>query len=64
MRLYRVTYGEWNSTFTMLVPRQTLSVGRDEEEAIANAKAEADSGARNFSAKEVKEVMGHRVTVR
>lgn len=64
MKLYMVTYGEWNSTFSNLIPRQMLSVGRDEEEAIANAKAEAGSDTRNFSAKEVKAVMGHRIAVR
>ena len=64
MRLYKVTYGEWNSTFTVLMPRQMLAVGRDEEEAVANAKAEAGSDARNFSAKEVKTVMGHKIAVR
>ena len=64
MKLYRVTYGEWTSTFSSLIPRQMLSVGRDEEEAVANAKAEAGNDARNFSAKEVKMVMGHKIAVR
>lgn len=64
MKLYRVTYGEWNSTFSDLIPRQMLSVGKDEEEAIANAKAEAASGARDFKAREVTEVMGHKIAVR
>ena len=64
MKLYKVTYGEWNRTFTALIPRQMLSVGRDEEEAIANAKAEADSDARDFKAREVTEVMGHKIAVR
>ena len=64
MKLYRVTYGEWSSTFSNLIPRQMLSVGRDEEEAVASAKAEAGNDARNFSAKEVKMVMGHKIAVR
>jgi len=41
-----------------------LSVGKDAEEAIANVKPRADSDARNFSAKEIKTVMGHKIVVR
>ena len=50
MKLYRVDYYEWNYTFSDLLPRQMLSVGKDAEEAIANVKPRADSDARNFSA--------------
>ena len=38
MKLYRVDYYEWNYTFSDLLPRQMLSVGKDAEEAIANVK--------------------------
>ena len=64
MRLYRVDYYEWNCTFSDLLLRQMLSVGKDAEEAIANVKVKADSDARNFSAKEIKAVMGHKIVVR
>ena len=47
-----------------MLPRQMLSVGKDAEEAIANVKPRADSDARNFSAKEIKTVMGHKIMVR
>lgn len=43
MKLYRVDYYEWNYTFSDLLPRQMLSVGKDAEEAIANVKPRADS---------------------
>ena len=64
MRLYRVTYYEWNCTFSDLIQRQMLSVGEDAEEAIANVKLQADSDARAFSAEEIKTVMGHEIAVR
>ncbi len=64
MKLYRVDYYEWNYTFSDLLLRQMLSVGKDAEEAIANVKPKADSDARNFSAKEIKTVMGHKIMVR
>lgn len=64
MKLYMVAYGEWNITFSDLIPRQMLSVGKDAEQAIANAKRVAGSDTRDFSAKEIKEVMGHRIAVR
>lgn len=64
MKLYIVTYGEWNSTFSDLISRRMLSVGKDAEEAIANAEAEAGRNTRDFSAEEVKEIMGHEIAVR
>ena len=64
MRLYRVEYYEWDCTFSDLVPRRTLSVGKDAEEAIANAKRLAARDARAFSAEEIKTVMGHKIMVR
>lgn len=63
MRLYRVAYYEWSCTFSDLIQRQMLSVGEDAEEAIANVKLKADSDARDFSAKEIREVMGHKIMV-
>lgn len=64
MKLYRVEYCEWNCTFSDLIPRRMLSVGKDAEEAIANAKRQAARDARGFSAEEIKTVMGHKIMVR
>ncbi len=64
MKLFRVTYYGWNSTFSDLVPEQMFSVGEDAGEAIENAKRTADSDARDFSAEEIREVMGHKIMVR
>lgn len=64
MKLYSVAYYRWNSTFSDLIPGQMLSAGNDAEEAIASAKQAAGSDAGNFSATEVKEVMGHKIVVR
>lgn len=63
MRLYSVAYCKWNSTFSDLIQRQMLSVGEDAEEAVENAKRAADSDARDFSAEEIREVMGHKIMV-
>lgn len=63
MMLYEVSYEEWNGSFSELVRKKMLSVGGSKEEAISNVKALAQSDARNFTAKEVPEVMGYKVSV-
>lgn len=63
MMLYEVSYEEWNSSFSELVRKKMLSVGGNKEEAISNVKALAQSDARNFTAKEIPEVMGYKVSV-
>lgn len=64
MKLYSVRYYGWNSTFSNLIPGQMLSVGKDAGEAIENAKCALESDTRDFSAEEIKTVMGHKIAVR
>jgi len=63
LKLYRVTYKVWNSTFSDLLPREELSIGVHGEDAIRRLREKTDKDARDFDAREIKEVLGHRVIV-
>lgn len=63
MKLYKVTYKTWNTSFSKLLDREKLSVGKDEEEAIQKVKSVVDNDARDFEAKEITEVFGHKICV-
>ncbi len=63
LKLYRVTYKIWNSTFSGLIPREALSIGVHEADAIQRLKPEAERDAREFEAKIITEVQGHRIIV-
>lgn len=64
MRLYMVTYKEWDVCFTNLHIRQALSIGNNEVEAINRAKEDADKYARDFQAQEINQVYGHEIIVK
>lgn len=63
LKLYRVTYKVWNSTFSDLLPREDLSIGVHGEDAIRRLRGKTDKDARDFDAMEITEVLGHRVIV-
>ncbi len=63
LKLYRVTYKIWNSTFSGLIPREALSIGIHEADAIQRLRAEAERDAREFEATIITEVQGHRIIV-
>lgn len=63
MKLYQVKYGVWNHSFSKLSPREQLSVGNDETEAIARVKEVVDKDAREFSAQEISSVFGYEINV-
>lgn len=63
MKLYQVKYGVWNHSFSKLSPREELSVGNDEAEAIARIKEVADKDAGCFSAQEISSVFGYKIHV-
>lgn len=63
MKLYQVKYGVWNHSFSKLSPREELSVGNDEAEAIARIKEVVDKDARDFSAQEISSVFGFEINV-
>ena len=60
-RLYRVSYRQWNSCFSDMYDCEELSVGEDEEEAIAKVKEKAESDARFFKAEEITSIFGYKV---
>ncbi len=63
MKLYEVTYYTWNTSFSDLVLRKTLSVGFAESDAIDRARNSIDIDSRNFEAHEISEVMGFPIYV-
>ncbi len=63
LKLYRVTYKIWNSTFSDLIPREALSIGVHEADAIRRLKPGAERDAREFEAKIITEVQGHRIII-
>lgn len=64
MKLYLVKYGVWNRGFSRMSPRERLSVGNDETEAIARIKEIVDKDARCFSAQEITSVFGYKINVK
>ncbi len=63
MKLYTVTYHTWNGSFSGLNYNEMLAVGTDPDDAINRVKARVDKDARDFSAFEIKTVMGCDVYV-
>lgn len=61
MNLYRVTYKQWNSSFSDMYDCEELSVGETEKEAIARVKEIADSDAREFEAEKISKVFGRKI---
>lgn len=60
-RLYKVSYRQWNSCFSDMYDCEELSVGKNEEEAIAKIKEKAESDARFFEAEEITNIFGYKV---
>lgn len=63
LRLFKVTYREWNHTFSGKNWREMLAVGRDAEDAISRARKEADKDATDFEAWEITNIMGYKIAV-
>ena len=63
MKLYRVEYKTWNSSFSDLIDGEMLSVGNDKEDAINKVKEVEDKDARDFKAIEINKVFGHNIVV-
>lgn len=63
LKLFHVTYYDWNCTFSGLIPREILAVGMDGADAIARVKKKAPGDARDFHAEEITAVMGHEIKV-
>lgn len=63
MKLYEVTYKTWNDSFSGLNFRRMLAIGDDSNDAIQRAKKQVDKDARDFSATEIREVMGCKIRV-
>lgn len=61
MNLYRVTYKQWNDSFSGMYDCEELSVGENEQEAIARVKEIADSDAREFEAEKITKVFGRKI---
>ena len=62
-KLYKVTYKDWNCSFSDLIEKSQLSIGRCGNEAILYTKAYARTDARDFQAMQIKEVHGHTISV-
>ena len=60
LRLFKVTYKEWNHTFSGKNWREMLAVGRDAKDAISRARKEADKDATDFEAWEITNIMGYK----
>ena len=60
LRLFKVTYTEWNHTFSGKNRREMLAVGRD---AISRARKEADKDVTDFEAWEITNIMGYKIAV-
>lgn len=63
LKLYKVTYKVWNSTFSDLLQREELSIGVHGEDAVRRIREKADKDARDFNAREITEVLGHSIIV-
>ena len=60
LRLFKVTYREWNHTFSGKNRREMLAVGRD---AISRARKEADKDVTDFEAWVITNIMGYKIAV-
>ncbi|BFL45677.1 hypothetical protein [Lactonifactor longoviformis] len=63
LKLYKVTYKVWNSTFSDLLQREELSIGVHGEDAVRRIREKADKDARDFNAWEITEVLGRSIIV-
>lgn len=61
MNLYRVTYREWNGSFSDMYDCEELSVGENEKEAITRVKKIAGNDARDFEAERITNVFGKKI---
>ena len=61
MNLYKVTYREWNGSFSDMYDCEELSVGENEKEAIARVKKIAGNDARDFEAERITNVFGKKI---
>lgn len=64
MKLYKVQYKTWNMSFSDLIDREMLSVGKDQEDAICRVMDVVDKDARDFQAEEIEKVFGFTISVR
>ena len=60
-KLYRVSYRQWNSCFSDMYRCEELSVGENEEEAIAKLREKVRSDSRYFEAEEITNIFGYKV---
>lgn len=63
MKLYSVSYREWDMFFSNLIDCRKLFVGENKDEAIERVKQVVAKDARDFKACEIKAVFGHKITV-
>lgn len=63
MKLYSVSYREWDMFFSNLIDCTKLSVGENKDEAIERVKQVVAKDARDFKACKIKAVFGHKITV-
>ena len=63
MKLYSVSYREWDMFFSNLNDCRKLSVGENKEDAIERVKQVVAKDARDFNVCEIKTVFGHKITV-
>lgn len=61
MNLYKVTYREWNGSFSDMYDCEELSVGENEKEAIERVKKIAGNDARDFEAERITNVFGRKI---
>ena len=61
MNLYKVTYREWNGSFSDMYDCEELSVGENEKEAIERVKKIAGNDARDFEAERITNVFGKKI---
>ena len=63
LRSFKVTYKEWNNSFSGKIRGEMLAVGRNAEDAISRAKEKTDKDATDFEAWEIKSIMGYKIQV-
>lgn len=63
MNLYKVTYREWNSSFSDMYDCEELSVGETKKDAIERVKEIAGKDARDFDAEKISHVFGRKIVL-
>ena len=61
--LYSVEYRDWNESFSDLIKRSVTVVGKDDADAVENAKRMARPDSRDFEASRITTVMGMEISV-